>query len=177
MRGCSPPGGGGDCTPWVCATSSAINGIGHATVACDPQFRVALAAHGYTLNAAGDVPELAAYAAAFSARAAQIARNVERYERQWTAAHPGQTPGPVLRRAWDTRAWAEGRQDKVTPQPGTDLTARWVAELAALGYRAPGHPVDLPPAPIGTLDREAAVDTVLSRLATGRSAWNAADVR
>src|SRR3954452_4118723 len=66
---------------------SAINGIGHATVACDPQFRVALAAHGYTLNAAGDVPELAAYAAAFSARAAQIARNVERYERQWTAAH------------------------------------------------------------------------------------------
>src|SRR3954463_572049 len=28
----------------------AINGIGHATVACDPQFRMALAAHGYTLD-------------------------------------------------------------------------------------------------------------------------------
>ena len=25
---------------------SAINGIGHAAVACDPQFRAALAAHG-----------------------------------------------------------------------------------------------------------------------------------
>jgi exodeoxyribonuclease V alpha subunit len=156
---------------------SAINGIGHATVACDPQFRVALAAHGYTLDAGGDVPELATYAAAFSARAAQIARNVDRHERQWTAAHPGQTPGPVLRRAWDARAWAEGRPDKVTPQPGEDLTARWVAELAALGFRPPGHPVDLAPAPIGTLDRDAAVDTVLSRLAAGRSAWNAADVR
>src|SRR3954447_5712672 len=79
---------------------SAINGIGHATVACDPQFRVALAAHGYTLDAAGDIPELAGYAAAFSARAAQIGRNIDRYERQWMAAHPGQTPGPVLRRAW-----------------------------------------------------------------------------
>src|SRR5688500_9924539 len=73
---------------------AAINGIGHAAVACDPHFRAALAAHGYTLDAAGEVPELAAYAAAFSARAAQITRNTERYEREWTAAHPGQTPGP-----------------------------------------------------------------------------------
>src|SRR3954454_5418274 len=39
----------------------AINGIGHAAVACDPQLRAALAAHGYALDATGDVPELAAY--------------------------------------------------------------------------------------------------------------------
>src|SRR3712207_852590 len=83
---------------------SAINGIGHAAVATDPQFRAALAAHGYTLDATGDVPELAAYAAAFSVRAAQIGRNIDRYERQWMAAHPGQTPGPGLRRAWDARS-------------------------------------------------------------------------
>src|SRR5918997_194871 len=156
---------------------AAINGIGHAAVATDPQFRAAMAAHGYTLDATGDVPELAAYAAAFSARAAQIARNVDRYERQWMAAHPGQTPGPGLRRTWDARAWAEGRPDKVTPRPGTELTARWVGELAALGYRDPGHPVDLAPAPVGGLDREGAVERVLARLAAARSAWNAADVR
>src|ERR671933_995743 len=66
---------------------AAVNGIGQAEVACDPQFRAALAAHGYSLDATGDVPELAAYAAAFSARAAQIGRNLDRYERQWTAAH------------------------------------------------------------------------------------------
>ncbi|WP_448640759.1 MobF family relaxase [Geodermatophilus sp. URMC 63] len=155
----------------------AINGIGHAAVATDPQFRAALAAHGYTMDATGDLPELAAYAAAFSARAAQIARNVDRYEREWMAAHPGQTPGPGLRRAWDARAWAEGRPDKVTPRPGTDLTARWVGELAALGYRDPGRPVDLTPTPVGGLDRDAAVEWVLSRLAAARSAWNAADVR
>ncbi len=155
----------------------AINGIGHAAVACDPQFRAALAAHGYTVDAAGDVPELAAYAAAFSARAAQIARNVDRYEREWTRAHPGEVPGPGLRRAWDARAWAEGRPDKVVPQPGTDLTARWVAELATLGYRDPGQSVGLAPTPVGGLDRDCAVQRVLTRVAAARSAWNAADVR
>ncbi len=55
--------------------------------------------------------------------------------------------------------------------------ARWRAELGSLGYRDPAHPVSLAPTPIGALDREAAVDTVLTRLAAGRSAWNAADVR
>jgi exodeoxyribonuclease V alpha subunit len=83
---------------------AAVNGIGHAAVTTDPHFRSALAAHGYTLDGTGEIQELAGYVGAFSARAAQIARNVDRYERQWTAAHPGQTPGPALRRAWDARA-------------------------------------------------------------------------
>jgi exodeoxyribonuclease V alpha subunit len=156
---------------------AAINGIGHAAVVTDPQFRDALAAHGYTLDGTGKIQELAAYVGAFSARAAQIGRNVNRYEREWTAAHPGQTPGPALRRVWDARAWAEGRPDKVTPQPGEDLTARWVGELAALGYRDRDRLVDLAPALVAAIDREAAVGTVLVRLAAGRSAWNAADVR
>src|SRR3954469_2706123 len=156
---------------------AAVNGIGHAAVACDPQFRAALAAHGYTLDGTGEVQELAGYVGAFSARAAQIGRNLDRYERQWMAAHPGQIPGSALRRAWDARAWAEGRPDKVTPQLGADLTARWVGELAALGYRDRDHLVDLAPTPVGSIDREDAVGTVLSRLAAARSAWNAADVR
>ncbi|WP_245177146.1 MobF family relaxase [Geodermatophilus sp. DF01-2] len=156
---------------------AALNGIGHAAVACDPQFRAALVAHGYTLDGTGEIRELAEYVGPFSARAAQIARNLDRYEREWTAAHPGEQAGPALRRAWDARAWAEGRPDKVTPQSGADLVARWRAELGALGYRNPALPVSLAPTPVGALDREAAVDTVLIRLAAGRSAWNAADVR
>src|SRR5919112_1386804 len=155
----------------------AINGIGHAAVACDPQFRAALAAHGYTLDATGEIPELAGYVGPFSARAAQITRNLDRYEREWTAAHPGQTPGPALRRALDARAWADGRPDKVTPRAGADLTARWRAELAALGSRDPDRPVQLRPTPIGVLDRDRAADQILTRLAAGRSAWNAADLR
>jgi exodeoxyribonuclease V alpha subunit len=156
---------------------AALNGIGHAAVACDPQFRAALAAHGYTLDATGEILELAAYVGPFSARAAQIGRNLDRYERDWMAANPGERPGPALRRAWDARAWAEGRPDKVIPRSGADIVARWRAELGSLGYRDPAHPVSLAPTPIGALDREAAVDTVLTRLAAGRSAWNAADVR
>src|SRR4051812_18001926 len=156
---------------------AAINGIGHAAVACDPQFRTALAAHGYALVADGEIRQLADFVGAFSARTQQIARNIDTYEREWTAAHPGEHPGPALRRAWDARAWADGRPDKVTPQPGEDLTTRWRAELAALGYRDRDRPVALTPTPVGALDREAAVERVLARLAAARSAWNPADIR
>ncbi|WP_336029194.1 MobF family relaxase [Geodermatophilus sp. FMUSA9-8] len=156
---------------------AAINGIGHAAVACDPQFRAALAAHGYALDAGGEIRQLANYVGAFSARAAQITRNIDTYEREWAAAHPGEQPGPVLRRSWDARAWAQGRPDKVRPQPGEDLTARWLAELVALGYRDRNVPTGLTPAPVGGLDREQVVGRVLARLAAARSAWNAADVR
>src|SRR3954454_3393243 len=69
---------------------AAINGIGHAAVACDPKFRTALAPHGYTLDATGEILELAEYVGPFSARAAQIGRNLDRYERDWAAAHPGE---------------------------------------------------------------------------------------
>jgi hypothetical protein len=114
---------------------AAINGIGHAAVATDPQSWATLAAHGCTLNTAGEIRELAEYVGLFSARAAQIGRNTDRYEREWTAAHPDESPGPVLRAAWDRRAWAEGRPDKVTPRPGADVTGRWLAELADRGAR------------------------------------------
>jgi conjugative relaxase-like TrwC/TraI family protein len=156
---------------------AAINGLGHAAVATDAQFRAALAAHGYTLDATGEIQELADYVGPFSARAAQIARNTGRYEREWTQAHPGEQPGPALRRAWDAWAWADERPDKVVPQSGADLTAGWLAELAALGYRDRDIPVTLTPTPVGGLDRDAAVEQVLARLAAGRSAWNPADIR
>ncbi|WP_091541893.1 MobF family relaxase [Modestobacter sp. DSM 44400] len=156
---------------------AAINGIGHAAVSTDPQFRNALSAHGYVLNADGEIWQLADFVGAFSARAAQIARNIGTYEREWTAAHPGELPGPVLRRAWDARAWADGRPDKVTPQPGANLDERWRTQLADLGYRDLDIPVALAPTQVGSLDRDEAVQRVLNRLAAGRSAWNAADVR
>ena len=63
------------------------------------QFRAALAAHGYSLDETGEILELAEYVGPFSARAAQIGRNLDRYERDWRDAHPDQTPGPALRRA------------------------------------------------------------------------------
>ncbi len=83
----------------------AINGIGHAAMATDPQFRAALSAHGFTIDCpTGELRELQRFVGAFSARTRQITRNLDRYEAQWRQSHPGQEPGPRLRRAWDARA-------------------------------------------------------------------------
>jgi exodeoxyribonuclease V alpha subunit len=155
----------------------ALNGIGHAAVMCDPEFRAALAARGYTLGDDGEIRQLAPYAAGFSQRAAQINRNVDRYEAGWRAEHPGQEPGPRLRRAWDRRAWADARPDKIVPQSGADLVAAWNSELRDLGFTPPTNPVTEPGLQIGRLNRDVAADLVLTRLGDKRSAWNAPDIR
>ena len=162
-----------------------INGIGHAAVMTNPEFRAALASHGLTLDSeTGEVAELAPYAGAFSARARQIETNVNTYEAQWRGDHLGEEPGPALRQRWDRRAWADARPDKVVPTSGEELRQRWVEELHELGCRSPGvagaasavagHPAMLRP---GLLDRNALVDLALVRLGARRSAWNAADAR
>jgi exodeoxyribonuclease V alpha subunit len=44
----------------------AINGIGHAAVACDPEFRAAVAAHGFTYDPeCSEIRELAPFVGAF----------------------------------------------------------------------------------------------------------------
>jgi exodeoxyribonuclease V alpha subunit len=157
---------------------NAINGIGHAAVMCDPDFRRALADHGYSLDAeSGEVEQLATYAGAFSARAAQITRNISRYEAEWRTDHPVEEPGPTLRRSWDRRAWAEARPDKVVPRDGRELARRWNEELKDLGYTAPDGGRALETTPIGRLNRDAVVELVLTRLGARRSSWNAADIR
>lgn len=166
----------------------ALNGIGHAAVLCDPEFRTALAAHGYTLDDAGEVAELTSYVGRFSERSSQIARNIDRYEAQRRADHPGQEPGPKLRRSWDRRAWAEARPDEVIPKDGSELVTRWNEELHELGFRAPVPPTGGPcprgserskgrvPAS-GAINRDVAVEIMLLRLGARRSAWNDADIR
>ncbi len=156
---------------------AAVNGIGHAAITCDPQFRAVLAAHGYTLNRDGELAQLAPYVGAFSKRAAQIGRHLDRYETAWRGEHPGQEPGPGLRRGWDTRAWAEARPDKIRPRSGAELRARWLDELAALGYRDRDVPVPVTGVPVAAVDRDRVVDLVLVELGAARSGWNAADVR
>ena len=160
---------------------AAINGIGHAAVATDPEFRAVLAAHGFTLDpATGELAELAPYVGKFSARTAQIGRNLDRYEAEWRHANPGAEPGPRLRQAWDRRAWAQARPDKVVPTDGAALVHRWNEELHALGYRAPrqvGLPIVTGTPRVGAINRDHVVEIVLSRLGAKRSAWNAADIR
>ncbi len=160
---------------------AAINGIGHAAVATDPEFRSVLAAHGFTLEAAtGELAELVPYVGRFSARTAQIGRNLDRYEAEWRHANPGADPGPALRQMWDRRAWAQARPDKVVPTDGAALVERWNEELHTLGYRDPqqvGLPIVAGAPRVGAIDRSQVVEVVLSRLGARRSAWNAADIR
>lgn len=156
----------------------AINGIGHAAVATNPEFRTVLAAHGFTLDGeTGEIEELAPYVGAFSARTSQIYRNIDRYEAEWRREHTGEEPGPRLREGWDRRAWADARPDKVVPTDGVDLVARWNAELRALGYRDPAAPAVMKAMPVAWIDRDGAADWVISQLGAKRSAWNAADLR
>jgi conjugative relaxase-like TrwC/TraI family protein len=155
----------------------AVNGIGHAAVATDPEFRAVLAARGFTLHAeTGEIEQLAPYVGAFSARASQIHRNIDRYDAEWRREHPGEEPGP-RREAWDRRAWAEARPDKVVPTDGADLVARWNAELRALGYRDPAVPAVLTATPVAWIDQDGVADWVISQLGAKRSSWNAADIR
>ena len=156
---------------------AAINGIGHAAVVCDPEFCAALAAHGYTLTRDGEIQQLAEFVGPFSKRAAQIGGLLDRYEAQWRREHPDIEPGPGLRRAWDARAWAEDRPDKVVPRDGAELRQRWLDELTGLGYRDRDQPTQLALELPGQLDRNAAAAEVVARLGVARSAWNAADVR
>jgi conjugative relaxase-like TrwC/TraI family protein len=155
----------------------ALNGIGHAAVMCDPEFRSALAARGYTLDEDGEIEQLKPYAGGFNHRADQIGRNVDRYEAAWRAEHPGQEPGPKLRRVWDRRAWADARPDKVVPRSGADLIAAWNSELGELGFTPPASRAATPDLQIGRINRDAAADLILSRLGARRSAWNTADIR
>jgi conjugative relaxase-like TrwC/TraI family protein len=156
----------------------AINGIGHAAVATDLEFRAALAAHGLTLDPeTSEIRELAPYVGAFSARSSQIRRNVDRYEAEWRNEHPGEESGPRLREIWDRRAWAEARPDKVVPRDGRELVERWNQELRDLGYRDPGEAVALSGTQPAWIDRDAATDLIVSMLGAKASAWNEADIR
>ncbi|MFC5993889.1 relaxase domain-containing protein [Pseudonocardia hispaniensis] len=131
-----------------------------------------------TLDAeTGEVAELTAYAGAFSARAKQIEANIDTYEAKWRADQSGKEPGPALRQAWDRRAWADARPDKVVPTSGRQLQQRWVDELHELGYVAPAPGAPLGRLRTGAVDRDGLVDLALVRLGSRHSAWNAANTR
>lgn len=156
----------------------AINGIGHGAVATDPQFRSVLAAHGFMLDPeTSEIRELVPFVGAFSARTAQIRRNVDRYEAAWRSEHRREEPGPRLREAWDRRAWAEARPDKIVPKDGRELVAFWNGQLRELGYRDPAEAVPLAGTLPGWIDRDAAAELVVSILGAKRSAWNTGDIR
>ena len=161
----------------------AINGIGHAAVMCDPEFRAALAAHGYTLDpATGEVTELAPYVGAFSARAAQIGRNIDRYEAEWRADHPGQEPGPAAAAGVGPAGLGRG-----APRQGRPPRRRRAGAAVGRGAARPRVHATRTAAAVATADGDGdrggrrstgtRWSRRLTRLGARRSAWNAADIR
>lgn len=75
------------------------------------------------------------------------------------------------------RGRTPGRPNEVVPRDGVELTRRWLDELHELGFREPTSTVMTDRPKVGSLDRDQAVDEVLTRLSARRSAWNAADIR
>ena len=158
----------------------AINGIGHAAVATDPEFRAVLAAHGFTLD-----PETGEIA-----RARAVRRRVQRPDRADPPQHrplrsrvarasiPARSPGRGCgRRGTGGRGPTPGPTRSSRPT-ARELVARWNAELRDLGYRDPAAPVPLLEATRpGWIDRDAAAELVVSLLGAKRSAWNTADIR
>ena len=90
------------------------------------------------------------------------------YEADWRREHPGEEPGPRLREAWDRRAWADARPDKVVPTDGARAGGpleRRAARPRATATRPPSRAAEATRP--GWIDRDGAADWSIS--SSGRS--------
>lgn len=89
-----------------------INAEGDLAARTDPEWVAALARHGYTLNADGEIVEFVAAVRPLSRRSNQIEANRARLLQQWRDSHPGQEPDHAVLQQVDRWAWASGRPGK-----------------------------------------------------------------
>lgn len=89
-----------------------VNAEGELAARTDPQWIAALAAHGYTLNADGEVAQVAHAVRPLSRRSNQIEANRAVMIAEWRQAHVGQEPDREVLNQIDRRAWATDRPRK-----------------------------------------------------------------
>ena len=89
-----------------------INAEGELAARTDPQWVEALARHGYSINADGEVAEVAAAVRPLSRRSNQIEANRAVKLAAWRADHPGQEPDRDIVRQIDRFAWSKDRPTK-----------------------------------------------------------------
>ena len=120
----------------------AINGIGHAAVMCDPEFRAALAARGYTLDDETARSRSSRRTPAGSANAPHRSTATSTATKpHGVPSTPARNPDRALRRTWDRRAWADARPDKVVPRRRRRAASpRGTSELRDLGFTPPTSP-------------------------------------
>ncbi len=98
-----------------------INAEGELAARTDPDWVCALARHGYTLNADGEITELVHAVRPLSRRSTQIEANRAMLLAEWRDEHPGQEPGPDQLHRLDRLAWSKARPHK----PGDIDEAAW----------------------------------------------------
>ena len=100
-----------------------INAEGDLAARTDPAWITALASKGFTLNADGEIEQLAHLVRPLSKRAAQIEANKTARIAWWKEQHPGQEPSRDILNQIDRWAWAAGRPDKPTKVDEDDWAA------------------------------------------------------
>lgn len=132
-----------------------INAEGELAARTDPQWLAALAAHGYTLDSAGEISQLVGAVRPFSRRSNQIEANRLSLIAAWKESHPDTEPGPEELHHIDERAWAIGRPNKPGPLNEGAWSERVRNELAAIDSTLLcRRSLMLAPAvPIGSVDR------------------------
>ncbi len=92
-----------------------INAEGEIAMRTDPAWVAALARHGYTLAADGEIEQLEHIVRPLSRRSNQIEANRSARLAEWRQSHPGQEASPDVLTAIDRWAWAHGRPNKPGP--------------------------------------------------------------
>jgi hypothetical protein len=109
-----------------------VNAEGELAARTDPAWIAALARHGYTVDATGEIAELACAVRSFSRRSAQIEGNRARLIAEWSAGHGGSVPSVDVLQQIDRRAWAESRPNKPADLDEVSWEARVRDEIAAI---------------------------------------------
>lgn len=91
-----------------------INAEGDLATRTDPEWIAALARHGYTLNADGEISQVAHAVRPLSRRSNQIEAHRAVALAEWRGRHPGQEPDRHVLQQIDRLAWATGRPGKPT---------------------------------------------------------------
>lgn len=118
-----------------------INGEGELAARTDPQWRATLDRFGLTLDADGEIAEVAHLVRPFSKRAAQIETNRAKRETWWRANNPGREPSAQHLASFDSWAWAKDRPNKPKDFDELDWATKVRSELMDLDQAA-GHKLD-----------------------------------
>lgn len=159
-----------------------VNAEGELAARTDPAWIAALARHGYTLDANGEITELAHAVRPLSRRSNQIEANRAVLVAQWRAEHPGQETSHDVQQQIDRLAWATRRPNKPTRVDEDEWERLIRDEVAAIDptLLEPRAPVVSPERPAG-VDREVlaakAVVDADARSASYGGRFSAFDIR